>query len=104
MNAANSTQHKNSNLFPANSIAMSAMIVMIIATGLFLVTAHSTAKNQGSNSPSPSSFPAVTVLGDPVGSPAEVLGEPYHFDHTVVNKQGLPNELNASPITIAASE
>jgi len=99
MNAANSTQHKNSNLFPANSIAM---IVMIIATGLFLVTANSAAKNQRSDSPS--SFPAVTVLGDPIGSPAEVLGQPYHFDHTVVNKQGLPDQPNAAPIAIAAYE
>ena len=101
MNSDNATQHTSSILFSAHSIVV---IVMLIATGLFLVTANPTAKNQGGTSHSPSSFAAVTVLGDPVGSPAEVLGEPHHFDHTVVNKQGLPDEPNAAPLAMAVYE
>ncbi len=100
MNFANSSQYKTSNLFLATSIAT---IAVSIASGVLLVTGNSTTKNQGSYSSSSNFFPAVTALGDPVGSPAEALGEPYHFDHTVVNKQGLPDEQNAS-IAIGAYE
>jgi hypothetical protein len=45
---------------------------------------------------------AIPAQGDPTGVDAEILGEPYHFDHSVVNKQNLPDESNPAPMAIAA--
>lgn len=74
MNFANSTKHKASNLFLASSVAT---IAISIASGMFLVAENFIAKNSNSHRSisSSNSFPAVTALGDPVGSPAEVLDE-----------------------------
>jgi hypothetical protein len=40
----------------------------------------------------------VTAMGDPTGVDSGLVGEPYHFDHSVVNMQNLPEEPNPAPL------
>jgi hypothetical protein len=44
----------------------------------------------------------VTPMGDSTGVDSGLTGEPYHFDHSVVNEQNLPEEPNPAPLAVAA--
>jgi hypothetical protein len=77
------------------------IVVLALASGaLLLGPANSTAHKPDGDSSKLSLN--TTAHGDSTGVEAEVLGEPYHFDHSIVNRQDLPDEPNPAPRAIAA--
>jgi hypothetical protein len=78
----------------------SAIFITLAAAGFLLIQANSTSNRQGGDSTNFNH--TIPAQGDPTGVDAEILGEPYHFDHSVVNKQNLPDESNPAPMAIAA--
>ena len=76
------------------------VVLALAGAGLVLDPANSTAKKRDGDSSG--LCLSLTSHIDSTGVDAEVLGEPYHFDHSLVNKQNLPDEPNPAPRAVAA--
>jgi hypothetical protein len=96
----------NSKVPCAYSSLRSVVVWLALAAGVATVSAVSVvftaniADNQQQNIATEDV--GAKANGDLMSVDSGVLGEPYHFDHAVVNEQNLPEEPNPSPLAVAA--
>jgi hypothetical protein len=101
MSTSYSTPELNrSRPFMRRLVIVSALLITLATVGFLLIQANSTSNRQSGDSTTFNH--TIPAQVDATVIDAEILGEPYHFDHSVVNKQNLPDESNPAPMAIAA--